>query len=109
MTEGAIILSILVVVLFAIRLISLPKENAKGWKVKKVGNGKQSYSERIEGEWKSITFRVELYSKDASRHSIIIPNNWSDMPEWAQTGKEEILKRLKEYYKQPLYTIIFTD
>ncbi|MDX2360161.1 MAG: hypothetical protein QNK23_05115 [Crocinitomicaceae bacterium] len=106
MIEGILMLTGVLIILFAIFIWTNYKAKKRGWKVKKDGNSKQQYLELDGNNWRSITFDCEMYSNDVPRHAIIISKDWEMYPEWAQDKKDEIITRLKNSLKEPAYTII---
>jgi len=81
-------------------------ENRRGWRIRKVGNSMQQYSESFDGNWRSIEFKFEMYSKEVPRHAIIIPKEWGNYPDWARLNKKMILSRISQVFKEPQYTMI---
>lgn len=105
MLLGFSLLAIIIALLSIIQLFKLQKEKKRGWKIRKVGNGKIEYSELIQENWRSIEFKIELYSKVVARHAIIIPLEWNQYPEWAQENRKSILERISKQFKEPQFTI----
>ena len=106
MIEGILMLTSVLIILFAIFIWTNYKDQKRGWKVKKEGNGNQKYLELDGNNWRSITFNCEMYSNGAPRHTIIISKDWGTYPDWAQAKKNEIITRLRSVLKEPEYTII---
>ncbi len=105
MLFGGTLLMVTFVILLVVFFFKVSKEESRGWKVRKSNANELQYSEIIWDDWESITFVVEWYAKDAPRHVIYIPKDWSDFPIWAQEHKDIILNRLNTAYKLPAYSI----
>lgn len=107
MLEGIFMLTILLFLLLVIFAWNSMHANKRGWKVKKIGNGKQQYLELDEAKkWRGIIFDCEMYSDEVPRHALIIKKDWSEYPQWAQGRKTEIITRITCVLKAPSYTIV---
>lgn len=106
MFEAILMLTGVLVVLAIVKLRSSYREKNDGWKVRNTGNSIQYSEVDDRNNWRSVNFICDRYAKDVPRHSIIIPSDWSDYPEWAQERRDDIILRLKQRFKAPAYTFI---
>jgi uncharacterized alpha/beta hydrolase family protein len=91
-----IILIFGIIILFAINeQIKKRKEGKQSWKVSKRGRDGIVYSQKVDGEWKSIEVDGELLLGKIS-HVIYFKteNEWTGYPKWAQ-NRTEIISRIK--------------
>ena len=81
-------------------------ELKRGWKIKQIGNGAYEYREYLDGKSRSIIIEGEQYVKGQPRHVIYLRKDWDNYPEWTHDRKDTIISRLKEEFKEPMYTFV---
>ncbi len=104
-----LLLATFIILAFSSNLITKPKEIKRGWKIIKEKNDAILYAELDDNKnWKSISFKVEYYSKNAPRHLIYVNSDWDNFPNWASENRPKIMERLKSQLKEPEYTFTLT-
>lgn len=107
MLEAALMLGAVLVILSLIFLVKKNKARKQGWKVEKGDGFQVKYGEIDEnGNWRFVSFEIQLYSSEVPRHAVFVESDWEDFPDWAIARKKEILGRLRQTLKEPEYTIV---
>ncbi len=106
MTLALVLIGFVLTALTINATFATKKQIKQGWKTYREGKEAHFYAELIEGNWRSIQFDSEWYSKNAPRHILYIKKDWSSYPDWAQDRKEIIIDRLHQKFKPPTFTII---
>ena len=99
------LLGIILILLSIVQLWKTRLEKKLGWRIRKSGNSIQ-YAELSDGNWRSVEFKFDMYSKEVPRHAIIVPKEWNHFPGWARDNQQLIIQRIRLALKEPQYTII---